>query len=437
MVNVLWIGENPQTTTSSSLVGWPVCMRLALMDYDVSYLALDVFSSPYEKDKVKVIPTIVQDMNTPIGLGSVQNMFNIVYKRVTPDVVIVCLDNVKTKEILYQLKQIKFNNIIVWKFSEEQLQVENEHIQIAEFSDLGGEQQLSVSEPVLYSEDIDKVIEKWCELLEPFQNSKSTQVSEKYGINFKGNVWGNGSMSLTSRLLASALESIGVDVSLENTVLKRPEQCTFIKDEQEKIEFEKMERKKIDSNQYVHIRYSGPQPSETHLMEGHFDYTIGRKNIAYWSIDYSSLEGPGCPSADLLNNIPDQVWVPSTHSKYALIESGVIEEKIRIVPNGYLEDVFMPMQTHNTAKRKFTFLHVSNFKFYKRKGVDVLLESYIKAFDKDDEVELMIHSQNEANMEEILGFISKFQSNYKHHPEIVIKNYPLTHKELSVLYNES
>ncbi|MHB8064143.1 MAG: glycosyltransferase [Ruminiclostridium sp.] len=581
MVNVLWIGKNPKTTTTSSLMGWPVCKRLAQRGFDVSYLALDDFSPPYKIHNVKVIPTITQDMQTPYGLGSVQNMFNVIYKRVSPDVVVICLNKVKTKEILYQLEQIEFNNIIVWALTNEYLCIDNERINIVQsfdwkgklssyvihaciepIFDIGNQSEnilyidrdyerfdiaelcsrwsnsefcgntlfleldylknsarvenllskadrkkvessinldkgvisdhvkkvvdaryfylyslqyiynigsieclLSGLRPILYNEDIkkfdfaisefdylkesnfvdlkylndifdeNKTIEKWCELLKLYQKNNSIQECKKTGINFKGNIWGNGSMSLTSRLLACAMDSIGVDVSLENTVLKRPEECDFIKDESEKNEFEILERKRINANQYVHIRYSGPQPSESHLLEGLFDYTIGKKNIAYWSIDYSTLGGPGCPSAKLLNSVPDQVWVPSLHSKMALLNSGVMEERIRIVPNGYLDNVFTVNNMNITNKKKFVFLHVSNFKFYLRKGIDVLLESYIKAFDKKDDVELRIHSQNDAKIAEIFELISKFQSIYRHSPNIVIKNHPLSHKELSTIYN--
>lgn len=120
----------------------------------------------------------------------------------------------------------------------------------------------------------------------------------------------------------------------------------------------------------------------------------------------------------------------------ALLNSGVLEERIRIVPNGYLDNVFIPANTNRTDKKKFVFLHVSNFKFYVRKGIDVLLQSYIKAFDKKDDVELRIHSQNDMNMAKIHELISKFQGIYKHSPDIVIKNYPLSHKELSAIYND-
>lgn len=417
MFNVLWIGENPQTKTSSSIMGWSVCKRLAQKGYIMTYLGINMFSPPYQKEQVNVIPIIIQDHKTPNGLGCVKNMYNTIYKRVSPNVVIVCLRKDWTEEILYQLAQIEYNNIIVWA-------QDGEYIIYDKL--------LSIDNGIISK---NKEIEQWYDLLKSFEHPEMVFNNKKVGLNFKGNIWGNGSMPLTSRLLACELESIGVDVSFENTVLKRPEECIFIKDEKEKERFELLEDKKIDANQYIHIRYSGPQPSEKHLLEGHFDYTIGKKNIAYWSVDYSSLDGPGCPSSDLLNTIPDKIWVPSQHSKKAMICSGVKEERIEIVPNGYLENVFFPTKKKNKEKNKFIFLHVSNMKFYIRKGLDVLLESYIKTFEDKDQVELQIYSQNDANMEIIQELIQKLKKKYNHDPNILIYNVPLSHKELAVVYN--
>lgn len=578
MVNVLWVGEDPRTSTTSSLMGWPVCERLVQRGVDITYLAIGSYLPPYELHDVKIISPIIQDEQTPYGMGSVKNMFNIIHKRVSPDVVVVCLEKTKLEEILFQLKKVGYDKIIIWSLSNEYLDIKSEHIKVVQSFNWKGrvadsvihacinplfkigcknenilfidrdyeafkitnlydkwmskknvngkmvlllghskcdvriENLLSVEDnekievntyidkgaildneynvvdagffymptpqhmynigsiecllsglkPVFSSEygaqiksdvcefenliktnfadfdylkgifDENTIIAQWYELLNMYQK-KELICDAKNGINFKGNIWGNGSMSLTSRLLALTLNSLGMDVSLENTVLKTADQCAFFNSADEREKLMKLENKKIDASQYIHIRYSGPQAGESHLLEGLFDYTIGKRNIAYWSIDYSLLGGKGCPSPGLLNAIPDSIWVPSMHSKVALVNSGVVEEKISIVPNGFWDNVFVPQ--NREKNRKFVFLHISNFKFYLRKGIDVLLEAFIKAFDKNDDVELRIHSQNEENLSEIYNFISEFQRKYNNSPVITITIEPLSHKEMCHLYN--
>jgi len=419
-MNILWIGEDPESISSSSLIGWPFCKKMARQGYNITYFVVGVFTHPYKRNGVNIIHPIVQDEEAHYGLGSVQNMFNIIYKRVLPDVVIICLNNIKTNEILHQLKKIEYRNIVICTLTNEQPGVNYGDVKIINFEHFSNK----------------KSIEKLISLLEASNQPSTVQIPCENGVNFKGNIWGNGSMSMTMRILAIALDSIGIDVSLENTVIKQHEKCHFIKDTAEISKLNGFIQKKIEPKKYIHIRYSGPQPSEKHLHEGLLDYTIGMKNVAYWSIDYSALGGAGCPSAKLLNELPEQVWVPSLHSKEALVNSGVLERKIKIVPNGYSDNIFKEANNCEiTKKKKFTFLHVSNFKFYIRKGIDVLLASYIMTFDKSDDVQLIIHSQNDANISEIYKLINTYKKRYEHNPEIIVKIRPLSHLELANEYH--
>jgi len=577
MINVLWIGENPKTTSTSSLMGWPICKELSQQDFIITYLAVGILAPPYKIDNINVIHPIIQDQQAPYGLGSVQNMFITIFKRVSPDVVVICLDRMKTKEMLFQLRNVGYKNIIVWALTNDfykeiyddikiihslnwkafdisvirpvvntdllsstedcliYIDRDNKRFELLEllsrwrtsehhankmilvldyiknvvrpelilseasderviyhqFLDQGVVTQgrrenfnakyfclhslkdiktigaieclSSGLRPALYNENIsdfefgttefdflrnnrdgsitfdalfcnNKSIEKWVSLLDTYRETSLSKRRATMGINFKGHIWGNGSMSLTTRLLASAMDSIEVDVSLENTTLKQSDQCVLIQDKKDLDKLVQLEKKKIDPNQFAHIRYSGPQSSEHHLIEGLFDYTIGQKNIAYWSIDYSALGGPGCPSADLFNEIPDQVWVPSSHSKMALVNSGVKEEKVKIVPNGYFDDIFTVNEEITKENDIFVFLNVSNFKFFLRKGIDVLLESYIKTFDIDDKVKLLLQSQSSENIVHINELIGMFTKQYHHNPNIEIQVQPLSQYELSDVY---
>ncbi len=91
-----------------------------------------------------------------------------------------------------------------------------------------------------------------------------------------------------------------------------------------------------------------------------------------------------------MNEMVDEVWVPSNYVKQCYVESGVSEEKVFVVPNGVDTENFNPRAKPmklNTKKR-FLFLFVGGLFF--RKGIDVLLKAYLSAFTEKDDVCLVI-----------------------------------------------
>jgi glycosyltransferase involved in cell wall biosynthesis len=89
-------------------------------------------------------------------------------------------------------------------------------------------------------------------------------------------------------------------------------------------------------------------------------------------------------------NEADEIWTPTTFCRDAFIRSGVPEGKIQIVPNGIDPGVFTPngLVPELPTKKKFRFLFVGGTIF--RKGIDVLLQAYVKAFTAKDDVCLII-----------------------------------------------
>ncbi|MGC8490166.1 MAG: glycosyltransferase [Syntrophobacteraceae bacterium] len=91
-----------------------------------------------------------------------------------------------------------------------------------------------------------------------------------------------------------------------------------------------------------------------------------------------------------LGSLVDEIWVPSRHVLKTCIASGVPANRVQVVPNGVDPERFHPGATGLSLKfpEKFKFLFVGGGLW--RKGVDVLLDAYRRAFTSRDEVVLVI-----------------------------------------------
>ncbi len=89
-------------------------------------------------------------------------------------------------------------------------------------------------------------------------------------------------------------------------------------------------------------------------------------------------------------NAVDEIWVYSRHVWQTYVDSGVEPRKIRIVPLGVNTDRYRPgvKRTPLATRKSFKFLYVGGR--IRRKGFDVLLSSYLRAFTADDDVCLVI-----------------------------------------------
>ena len=90
-------------------------------------------------------------------------------------------------------------------------------------------------------------------------------------------------------------------------------------------------------------------------------------------------------------NAMDEVWVPSRFAQETFMRVGVVPEKLQIVPEAIDLSVFQPGNTSPLPipnRRTFNFLSV--FQWSVRKGVDVLLNGYRRAFQAQDDVSLTL-----------------------------------------------
>ncbi|NTI17590.1 glycosyltransferase [Agrobacterium rhizogenes] len=126
--------------------------------------------------------------------------------------------------------------------------------------------------------------------------------------------------------------------------------------------------------------------------------------------------------------------VTSQHVRKLLIDNGV-SIPLAVVGNGVDHWVAVnPDQNYSVAKRGFTFLHVSSC--FPRKGADVLLESYGRAFTSKDDVILIVKTfRNPHN--EIEHWLEEARARHPDYPDITIIFDDLTDAQMKAVYSQS
>jgi glycosyltransferase involved in cell wall biosynthesis len=137
------------------------------------------------------------------------------------------------------------------------------------------------------------------------------------------------------------------------------------------------------------VRRPGSAPAQVrvrHLCPPQFDpphepwWVMGRP----W--DYGSLPlawvGP-------MRDRVDELWAASSFVKRVYVSCGIAPDKVHVVPYGVDPAVFHPAGPSNVpTERGFRFLFVGGTVW--RKGFDILLETYLRTFRRDDDVCLVV-----------------------------------------------
>ena len=143
------------------------------------------------------------------------------------------------------------------------------------------------------------------------------------------------------------------------------------------IRYKKEVNKDVGRLPYVWVRHQWP-PS--------FEAPRGAKWIIMQPWEYTTLRKD---FAELFKQA-DELWTPSTYSRQSFINSGIDFDKVQVIPNGIDPELFKPSgdKYQIPTKKKLKFLYIGGTIF--RKGIDVLLHAYTKAFNSDDDVTLLI-----------------------------------------------
>lgn len=90
----------------------------------------------------------------------------------------------------------------------------------------------------------------------------------------------------------------------------------------------------------------------------------------------------------------DELWVPSKWQKEETIKQGYPEYKIKVIPEGVDVNIFYPENvTHElTSDGRFKFFLAGRWDY--RKSTKEIIETFLKTFDKDEPVDLIVSIDN-------------------------------------------
>jgi glycosyltransferase involved in cell wall biosynthesis len=214
--------------------------------------------------------------------------------------------------------------------------------------------------------------------------SASSGSGEKLPVRWEGPFLGHYSYSVINRELCSRLAlNNRIDLSI------RPSDTPFTTDPFNPVHSAGF-RSIVDR-----VGRSLPRAAEVHIgnhAQHHFLPPREGRWVVIQPWDYMSLP---VRWVDWIQNQIDEVWVPSSFVRSAFLEAGIPPERVTVVPNGVDVKLYRPnaRKVKLTTRKSFKFLFVGG-PFW-RKGFDVLLEAYGKAFTARDDVTLVVKSAPE------------------------------------------
>jgi glycosyltransferase involved in cell wall biosynthesis/tetratricopeptide (TPR) repeat protein len=134
-----------------------------------------------------------------------------------------------------------------------------------------------------------------------------------------------------------------------------------------------------------------------------------------------------------IDSLVDEIWTPSESSRRAFLESGVAEDRVFVVPFGVNAEVFKPghspLVLPTKQPKRFLFMGGTAW----RKGIDVLLEAWSRAFRRSDGVCLVVKETGASADPAAIRRIRAMQSDPRA-AEIVYLGEELAEKDLPRLY---
>jgi glycosyltransferase involved in cell wall biosynthesis/tetratricopeptide (TPR) repeat protein/predicted O-methyltransferase YrrM len=174
----------------------------------------------------------------------------------------------------------------------------------------------------------------------------------------------------------------------------------------------------------IHVRHFWP-PDWTPPSSGHW---VVIQPWEFGSIPRSWVEP--------LREAVDELWVPSRFVRDCYLASGVPADRVQVVPNGVDTDLYHPgAQPYalRTGKRcKLLFVGGTIF----RKGIDVLLAAYARAFTNQDDVCLVVKDMGAGSFyrgQTAEGLLAKLRET-PDAPEVEYLGGDLTPEEMAGLY---
>jgi len=222
--------------------------------------------------------------------------------------------------------------------------------------------------------------------------------SRPKGVVLQGAV--NGYSALPQELCSIALGLSNRGVPIHLALHDTSEVAESPVDAPTRIELEKLVHQKLNVPESV--LYYGALPTSWNL-DYYGSCRVGR--AAFWSDRIPHAWVEPC-------NALDEIWVPSEFHREAFAASGVVSEKLRVVPTGVDTNLFRPsgQPLSIPGRRKFNFLAVTDV--HDRKATEVLLTAFLREFHVDDDVSLTLKMPRGADCQtnlaaELAFFVEK------------------------------
>ncbi len=227
-----------------------------------------------------------------------------------------------------------------------------------------------------------------------------------------------------SRQIAFGLNRIGIKVGIEAQNWSR---CQINLNDNDRKRLKVMKNQQDNYSHYLYVNV--PQ----------FFRTSKGKLIA----GYTMSEASGIPGYWVKScNCVDLLFVPTSFNYETFQESGVQQDKLRIVPLGVDHQIYTPEGKKYPLRRSealFTFLSVGEW--VERKGFDLLIQAFVEEFSRADDVCLVLkcHSSGsdyDPTGDKILKEIKKITAGIKNTdvPPIRLIPYTLPSSEMPSLY---
>ena len=130
----------------------------------------------------------------------------------------------------------------------------------------------------------------------------------------------------------------------------------------------------------------------------------------------------------------DELWVPSKWQRDCTIKQGYDPQKIKVLPEGVDEKTFYPdpTATHElTSDGRFKFMVFGRWDY--RKSTKELIETFIKTFDQDEPVDLIISVDNPFSGDGLKSTEERLEYYGLNDPRIKVLHFPERKDYINIL----
>ncbi len=321
---------------------------------------------------------------------------------------------------LVEIKENEITSYLGHKWAEPSLQKLKElMLYVFNNKDEAAKKGIAARKDIVEKFNLYSVAEQVVNRLEEIEQDLSYKKIKSKGIAWEGAQFRNESLALINREFSARLIAENYNLSILPTL-----DDEYSPDKKSKLNKNKKYYNKRIDNPALTIRHQWP-PNLAAPESGHWIM------IQPWEFGSMPKEW-----AEVFSSQVDEIWVPSNYVRQIYIDGGVEKNRIQVIPNGIDETIFNPKAKKYKlkTKKKFKFLFVGGTIY--RKGIDILLESYLSTFKNTDDVCLVIKDMGGNSFYKGQTFKDQIQKIVKNKdlPEIEYINKTLTEKEIAGLY---